>query len=240
MLAMKTKIRLIILAAFVLTLAGISPVLSKPGDEQILMQDIRRHISQNMLWPAENMRMEFLSGMPKLDHMAGKVTFSIESRPREEYIGDTSFTVRIFSNGIFVREENVRIRIEVLRDFLVSLNNTPKDSILAADDITVQKKWVKIIPLNSLSSPEEAVGKIITVNVRPNTQLTRNMLKDVMPVKKGKMVQVILDNGAMTMMMNGIAEEDGADDAVVKIRNIGSNKVIYARVIGPGKVQVDF
>ncbi len=240
MLSMKAKVRLILIVICCLTLAGISRIQAKPGDEQMLMQGIRQHIEQNMNRPAENVRMEFCSVLPKLDNLSGKVTFSIESRPREEYLGDTSFAVRIFSGGIFVREENVRVRIEVLRDFVVSTNNIAKDSILAAGDVTLQQKWVKSIPLNGLSSIDEALGKILIVSIRPNIQLTRNMLKEVMPVKKGKMVQVILDNGAMKMMTSGIAEEDGAEDAMVKIRNTNSNKVIYARVIGHGKVQVDF
>jgi len=42
------------------------------------------------------------------------------------------------------------------------------------------------------------------------------------------------------MMMSGMAEEDGAEDAVVKVRNLNSNKIIYARVIGQSKVQIDF
>jgi flagella basal body P-ring formation protein FlgA len=59
-------------------------------------------------------------------------------------------------------------------------------------------------------------------------------------VKKGKMVQVILHNGALSLMTNAVAEEDGAEDALVRVRNWTSNKVISARVIGPSKVQVDF
>jgi len=158
--------------------------------------------------------------MPRIDNLSGKITSTIESRSREEYIGDTSFSIRIFANGIFLKEESVRVRIEVLHDFVVSQNSISRDSILSADDITVQKKWVRSIPMNTISSLDEALGKTITMSIRPNTQIVRSMLKEVMPVKKGKMVQVILDNGAMKMMMNGIAEEDGAEDSLVKVRNL--------------------
>jgi flagella basal body P-ring formation protein FlgA len=240
MFSLKSKKSLMLVLICTLTLIGMSQSQAKPGDEQMLMQGIRQHIEKNMNHPAENMRVEFCSVLPKLDNLPGKVTFSIDSRSREEYLGDTSVAVRIFSNGIFVREENVRVRIEVLKDFVVSTSNIAKDTIVSEGDIMVQQKWVRSIPLNGLSSIDEALGKMTAVNVRSNIQLTRHMLKEVMPVKKGKMVQVILDNGAMKMMTSGIAEEDGAEDAMVKIRNTNSNKVIYARVIGHGKVQVDF
>ena len=87
---------------------------------------------------------------------------------------------------------------------------------------------------------EEATGKIMAVSIRPNTEITRNMLKELMPVKKGKMVHIILDNGAMKIMAMGLSEEDGAEGAIVKVRNITSSKTIYARVIGQSKVKVDF
>jgi flagellar basal body P-ring formation protein FlgA len=223
-----------------LMLIGPSPVFCKQSPEEILMEQIRQHVEKNMLWPADSMRMEFLSRLPAMDKFSGKITYSIESRPKEQYIGDTSFGVRIFSNSIFVREETVRVRIEVLRDLVVSTNSISRDSILSASDVTVQKKWMRNVPLNALSLLDEAVGKNIVVGIGPNTQITKSMLKEVMPVKKGKMVQVILDNGVMKMMMSGVAEEDGADDSMVKVRNLNSNKIIFARVVGQGKVQVDF
>ncbi len=240
MLRLEVKKTLIALLILALMFAGALQVRAKENDDAAMMRKIRLHVEQNMIWPADGMRMEFLSGMPKMDDLKGKITYSIESKAREEYIGDSTFTIRIFANGIFAREENVRVRIEVQRDFIVSVNNIAKDSILQTSDVTVQKKWVRSIPMNTVSSMEEVLGKNIIVNIRPNTTITRVMLKEVMPVRKGKMVQVVLDSGTMKMMMNGIAEEDGAEDALVRIRNISSNKIIYARVIGHGRVQVDF
>jgi flagella basal body P-ring formation protein FlgA len=66
------------------------------------------------------------------------------------------------------------------------------------------------------------------------------MLREVKTVSKGKMVKVVLDNGLMRVVMNGLAEEDGADDSVIRVRNLNSNKIIYARVVGPSLVQIDF
>jgi len=240
MIRLNVKILFFALMICFVVLIGPSSAFCKQADEKMLMHEIRQHIDNNMLWPAENVRIELLSGLPKIDNLNGKMTLRIESKPREEYIGDTSFGVRIFVNNIFFKEAPVRVRIEVLREFVVSLDNISKGSILSENNVTVQKKWVRNIPMTALTSLDEAIGKNIILSVRPSTQITRLMLKEVMPVKKGKMVQVILDNGAMKMMMNGIAEEDGAEDALVRVRNLSSNKVIYARVVGQAKVQVDF
>jgi flagella basal body P-ring formation protein FlgA len=132
------------------------------------------------------------------------------------------------------------VRIEVLREFVFSLNPITKNTVLTDDDVTVQKKWVRRIPANSLSSVDEVRGRSLAVSLRPHAQITRNMLREVKTVSKGKMVKVVLDNGLMRIVMNGLAEEDGTDDSVIRVRNLNSNKIIYARVVGPSLVQIDF
>jgi flagellar basal body P-ring formation protein FlgA len=212
---------------------------SKNTDEELIKQ-VKRHIEQNMQYSPDSVRIEILSGVPRMDQLSGIVKYKIESKPTEEYIGDTSFMVRILANDVFIKEESVRVRIEVLREYVVSQNTITRGQVISLNDVNIQKKWVRRISLNAVSSLDEVVDRMIVVSIRPNTQITRSMIKEVMPVKKGKMVQVVLDNGVMRMLTNGLAEEDGAEDSIVKIRNISSNKIIFARVIGPSRVQVDF
>jgi flagella basal body P-ring formation protein FlgA len=209
-------------------------------NHEILTKAISEHIEKNMPWPADSARIELLSQLSAI--VADKVglSFKVSSRSRDEYLGDTSFTVRIFQNNVFFKEETVRVRIEVLREFVVSTNNLGRDALITTNDISLQKKWVRAIPFNAISALEDATGKIMCVSIRPNTEITRNMLKELMPVKKGKMVHITLDNGVMKIMAMGLSEEDGAEGAIVKVRNITSSKTIYARVIGQSKVKVDF
>ena len=207
---------------------------------EILAKAITRHIEKNMPWPADSARIELLTKLSAVVADKDGLSFKVTSRPREEYLGDTSFTARIFQNGVFLKEETVRVRIEVLHEFVVSTNNLGRDALVTTNDISVQKKWVRTIPINAISDVEDATGKIMCVSIRPNTEITRNMLKELMPVKKGKVVHIVLDNGVMKIMAMGLSEEDGAEGAMVKVRNIASSKIIYARVIGQSKVKVDF
>lgn len=209
-------------------------------NQEILAKAITEHIEKNMPWPADSARIEMLSQLSAVAADKAGLSFKVTSRPREEYLGDTSFMVRIFQNNVFFREEAVRVRIEVLRAFVVSTNNLGRDAIITAGDVSLQKKWVRVIPLNSVSALEDAAGKMMCVSIRPNTEITRDMLKERMPVRKGKMVHIILDNGMMKIMAMGLSEEDGTEGSIVKVRNIMSSKIIYARVVGQSVVRVDF
>jgi flagella basal body P-ring formation protein FlgA len=70
-------------------------------------------------------------------------------------------------------------------------------------------------------------------------ELSAARLKDAPLVRKGKMVRVQFDNGSLRITTVGIPEEDGTAGNMVRIRNVTSNKVIYAKVLGDSLVGVD-
>jgi flagella basal body P-ring formation protein FlgA len=186
------------------------------------------------------MRFEVLSNPPEIAMPAGKISWKVEIKGNDNYLGDNYFVLKLYNKGILFKEESIRVRIEILQEFVVSVKNLGRDSVISANDVSLQKKWVRSIPLNAISNMDEVVGKLLCVSIRPNTEISRNMLKEVTAVKRGKMVQIVLDSGAINITTMGLSEEDGAEGSFVKVRNISSNKIIYARVVGEAKVKVDF
>jgi flagella basal body P-ring formation protein FlgA len=66
------------------------------------------------------------------------------------------------------------------------------------------------------------------------------MLRDVPLVKKGRMAKLILNNGLIHIATVAQIQEDGALGSFVKVKNVSSQRVVNARVVGDGLVQVDF
>jgi flagellar basal body P-ring formation protein FlgA len=232
-----------IIALFVLISLWAQPALCSQKenlDQDKLNKAVKEYIEKNMPWPAGSIRVEILSRLSDISLPDGKFSWKVDSNRDGGFIGDAYFLLKIYTNGILFREENIRVRIEVLRDVVSSARSLGKDSIITTDDVYIQKKWMRSIALNSLSSIDDVIGKSLSVGVRPNTEIMRNMVKEATAVKKGKMVQVLLDNGIMRITASGISEEDGVEGSLVKVRNLSSNKTIYARVIGDAKVRVDF
>jgi len=218
---------------------------AKAAAEKVIDQDklnraVGLHIEKNMPWMKGSMRFEILSALPQLAMPEGKVTWKVESRANEDYLGETNYVLKLYNNGVLFREEPIRARIEVLREFVISTKNMGRNHVVAAEDISLQKRWVRSIPLNSISDMNDVIGKSLCLSVRPNTEITGNMLKAVNAVTRGRIVQVILDSGAINITTMGMAEEDGVEGSFVRVRNISSNKIIYARVVGESKVKVDF
>jgi len=66
------------------------------------------------------------------------------------------------------------------------------------------------------------------------------MLKMFPLVRRGKMVRIILESGPLTVLTSGQSQEDGARDDLVRVKNLSSSKIIYARVVDDNTVKVEF
>jgi len=200
---------------------------------------VRNYIEANMPWPRGTARVSFLSMEPETVPRDKYVTLRVDPPGNENFIGDMVFIVRIFRGGNFFRTETIRTRIEVLHDMVIATRALTSGTILKDSDIKTVRKWVHRIQPQPLSSPDRAVGRRLTVQARPGMEITANMLKDVPLVQRGKIVKIIFDSGPMRIVTVGMPEEDGMAGSIIRVRNVTSNKIIYARVLGNSLVGIE-
>ncbi|MHB9098303.1 MAG: flagellar basal body P-ring formation chaperone FlgA [Syntrophales bacterium] len=240
---MKRRSSVIILASFcslvwvlLATTDGMAAVLREGAIREIVASHIQRH----MPWDREDVHLTFLDGCKDIVVTAPEYTCEVEERPNDPYIGDSSVILKLYHKGVFLLERSIRVRIEVAFDILVSTRALTSDTVIGSDDVRVVKRWLTREPQQDLISVEEAVGKRIRSTVRPNHDITRTMLRDVPLVKRGRLVKMFLSNGLINISTVGQIQEDGAMGSLVRVKNMTSQRVVYARVVGDSLVQVDF
>jgi flagellar basal body P-ring formation protein FlgA len=123
---------------------------------------------------------------------------------------------------------------------LVSTRALAADTVISSADVRTVKRWLIREPQQTIASREEALEKRIISAVRPNQEITRTMLRDVPLIKKGRMVKMVLNNGFITITTVGQTQEDGGMGSSVRVKNVSSERIVYARVVGDSLVQVDF
>jgi flagella basal body P-ring formation protein FlgA len=204
-----------------------------------LHEAVRDHIEAHMPWAQGTTRIDFISAEPDLSAAGDDLVFRIETAGAANFVGNAVFIARIYTNGAFSRTETVRTRIEVLRDEVVAARAVRSGSILTGEDLRLVKRWSLRIMPDAVSDLNEAIGKRLTSQLRAGAALSARMLRDAPLVRKGQMVRVLFDNGSMQISTIGMPEEDGAAGGMVRIRNLTSNKIIYAKVLGDSLVGVD-
>ncbi|HTZ40568.1 MAG TPA: flagellar basal body P-ring formation chaperone FlgA [Syntrophales bacterium] len=201
---------------------------------------VRNHIETNAPWAKDRIRVEFLSAIPSVVIPAEQATYQVRSRAGESYIGQTSLTIRFCKGDSFVREETIRVRIEVLTDVVVSTNGINRDAVIGPNDVTLTKKWLDTVTTAVVTDLNEVVGKKATVRMNPGTAITKQMFRSVPVVKKGEVVRIILESGPMMISAVGLCQEDGGRGDLIRVQNVESKNVIFARVMGQSLVKVDF
>ncbi len=201
---------------------------------------VRAYIENNMPWPKSVVRVEFPARVADLKLTGKKITYRVMSRRNEDFIGDSSFTVRCYENGAFLNGKTVRARIEVLMDVVVSTKSLSKNGRINRDDVRLVKRWFNRLPSNIISSHDAVVGMKLRTNVKPNAEITGNMVRRIPMVKRGKPVRIVFENGSMRITTIGLSEQDGMHGELIKVRNVSSKNMIYARVTGNSLVKVDF
>jgi|TARA_B100001964_G_scaffold46824_1_gene52340 flagella basal body P-ring formation protein FlgA len=70
--------------------------------------------------------------------------------------------------------------------------------------------------------------------------LKKSLLKIPEDISRGDRVTILAENKTIRITVPGIAGENGRKGKTIKVKNIDSKKIIYARVLDSATVKVDF
>ena len=217
---------------------GVASAMTIPESE--LKQGIKSHIERNMPWEPGGLRIEFPFKISDQELNGKKISWQVHQRQDEDFIGETIFNIRFYDQGIFVRELPVRVKMEASLSVVVSLKPLSRGTVIGREDVKVCQRWYSQYPQDIINDPEEVIGKVLTTQVRGNGEITKPMLKPSRLIRKGSVVKMLAENGSLVVTAMGLSEENGGQGDVIRVKNLSSNKVVYAKVIDQSLVKVDF
>jgi flagella basal body P-ring formation protein FlgA len=235
-------VSIISLAIFMLLMSNYLYALPVTNVSKNAIKDIIvDYINENMPWPKGTVHTEFFSQISGISLPAKDITYRVVSIKDEDFSGYSNFTIRFYSEGVFLKEKTVEVKLEVLRDMVVSTGCLAKGDNISKDDVKLVKKWFDRISPKLITDINDVLGKRLRTSIkRPNTIITRNMLREPMMVKRGKLVKVVLEKGPLRITTIGLSDQNGACGDIIKVKNISSKNVIYARIMEDSLVQVEF
>jgi len=209
-------------------------------DQATMRGIVVAHIEKNMPWPKGSVRIEFATGISGVTLSGKEITYRVVNKRREDYIGHSMFAVRFYNKGVFVKKQTVRVKLEVLKGVVVSSKFLSKDTRIRPEDIRLVNKWFDRIPTRVVTNLDGVVGQTLRTNVKLNTEITRSMLQNLPVVKKGKLVRIMLQKGPLKISTIGLSKQDGETGDLIRVKNISSKKIIYAKVMGDSVVCVEY
>lgn len=209
-------------------------------DGKTIKEIVIGHIRKNLSLPAETIRIEFSSPLSDVTLPGNNITWRIQQNRNEDFLGYTTIDVRFYRGNVFLKEENIRAKVEVLKNIIVASRFLPRNTVISYEDVKVVKKWCDRAYPNQVSDVTEIIGKTVNGRVKANYEISRNMIRDSVAIKRGKLVRIIFKRGPLSVSTIGSSEQNGDLGDLIRVKNLRSNKIVYARVEGDSLVRVDY
>lgn len=148
-------------------------------------------------------------------------------------------TVRVGCQGTTAWSLLVPAQVRLYRSVVVAQRPLARGTILSAQDIDWRERDIGTLNQGYLTEPEQALGSQLTRPVSIDQVLTPNHLERAPVVRKGDHVVISAGAASLSVRMPGEALEEGAIGQQVRVRNLSSQRIIRARISGPGQVVVD-
>lgn len=198
--------------------AFIESTLASPNDNNDSDDDIRievREIDERIHIPFCNTPYEFdTSNSPKQQsNMSVKVTCN-----------ETNWYLFMHAN------------VAVIQQVVVTSDNLSPGSLLSARNLKVVEMDKNRLRGSTFSSIEEVVGARIKRRTRAGNVVDDRMLCFVC---KGDRVTIAAVSSGLSIKVYGVAEEDGVLGDTIQVRNISSDKLVFAKIASTSQVEIN-
>ncbi|MED5607263.1 MULTISPECIES: flagellar basal body P-ring formation chaperone FlgA [Pseudomonas] len=162
------------------------------------------------------------------------LTQSLESPAQP--VGRVSVLVRC--DGSSPWSVYVPAQVKLFRQVLVTTLPLKRDHVLEPGDISLVERDIGLLSQGYLTDPQQAVGQKLKRPTVSDQILAPVFLEQAAAVRKGDQVVIRAQTGTVNVVMPGEAMADGVPGEQIRVRNLRSQRIIRARVVEPGAVQV--
>ncbi|HSC83078.1 MAG TPA: flagellar basal body P-ring formation chaperone FlgA [Pseudomonas sp.] len=148
-------------------------------------------------------------------------------------------TVRISCQGSTPWTLFVPAQVRLFVPVVVTTRPLTRDMLIGADDVALIEQDIGPLSRGYLTSPELVIGRKMARAIRAGQALTPALLEIAESIRRGDQVVISARSGAINVRMPGEALSGGTLGQQISVRNQGSQRVIKARVTGPGQVEVE-
>ena len=171
---------------------------------------------------------------------AGTITYQCMLPDDSNTAKKVSIPIVFMVNGVYQKKIWAQAEIESLQTVVVTNKALPRNHLITADDIQLQKMEVRGLPSKIITRCEEIVGKKTKSALNAQMILNEDLIEFPPVVKPGDAVLIIVESSMLKISALGEVRETGAQGQKIRVLNCGSKKEIYARVVDSNTVKVDF
>lgn len=210
-------------------------------DAEALAEKYVKFLEEHASWDPGEMEVQNVRINPrKIWLPKGNVSFRIEGGPGGAVTGRVSSMVTILVDGRPVRRARACANIEVYKPVLCAARGLKRGQVITARDLSMSTMPLSKLKTGYFQEADEVIGMAARRTLRPGHVITSDVLARPVVVKRGSRVMIVAESPSITVKVPGQVVEKGAVGDFVRVKNLGSRRVIVAQVADSNTVKVNF
>lgn len=188
--------------------------------------------------PAEQVNVPEISMKADLLIPSGKPELKMSFSPGETFMGRATAKLEILVNGKRYRHYYVTGKVSLYGMAVVAQREIKSGELIDAGDVELTRVVISKAPPSTITDLDDCMGMVVRATIRKGSLLSENQVEAPILVRRGDMINLIVDTGNLRIETRAIAKQDGRRKQVIKVLNIGSKKVVYGQVVSGDEVRI--
>jgi len=245
MIFIKSRFKIIFIALVYLFLSLTFGMEVKASETQILKVDeIEKsavaHLVKTLPWEKESLEINIFYQGKDIVLPPGKKDLIYKIMGSSQRAGRIPMILEIRINDQFQKRVRLNTKVLVSQQVVKTKRPVKRGEILSNDEIGMETVQTERPSQNAITNIDHALGYEAVRNLSAGKILIPNFIKRPALGNRGDKILIMAQKGGMTITTPGILKEDGYENAMVRVLNIESKKVIYGRLVDSNTVKVRF
>ena len=198
------------------------------------------HLVKTLPWDKESLEINVYYQGKDITLPSGKKDLIYKIMGSSQRAGRVPMILEIRINDQFQKRIRLNTKVLVSQQVIKTKRAVKRGEILSNDEIRVETVQTERPSQNAITNIDHALGYEAARNLPVGKILIPNFIKRPALGNRGDKILIMAQKGGMTITTPGILKEDGYENAMVRVLNIESKKVIYGRLVDSNTVKVRF
>ncbi len=171
---------------------------------------------------------------------SGKIGIELFQKNSKRLEGYVKLVAVISVNGVVRNKVKLSGWADVFESVVCAARNLKRKEIIQADDVYLARKNISHASANYLTDIGQAIGLMAKHSIKADKPIKARMLEKSPVVNKGDLVTILAESSGLRITVPGRVLMKGFAGELVKVQNLMSKRKIYAKIVNPSTVMVDF
>jgi flagellar basal body P-ring formation protein FlgA len=198
------------------------------------------HLIKELPWNKESLNINIYYKKKDIVLPLGKKELIYKTMNSSQKAGRIPIILEIRVDDQFKKRIRINSKVLVSQKVIKTKRAMRRGEIISNDEINVETIQTERPIKNAITNINSALGYETTRNISIGKILIPNFIKRPALGNRGDKILIMAQKGGMKITTPGILKEDGYEDAMVRVLNMESKKIIYGRLVDSNTVKVKF